>query len=257
MANILIVAGGWRGGWSLAPIARRLRAQGHEVFTPTLTGLGERVHLASADTNLDTHIEDIADVIRFEDLRDVVLCGHSYAGMVISGVADRLAERVAALVYVDAFVPEDGESWRRLSQPRDRKVWRGRISGDAARTSGASLHAPSAGRIPSDDMPERKMEGREGENLHLRHGMGGDALHGDLRSLAQGYRMDGQSDALCAQRDPGGAGSVPRHDRKLESHPTGRMNQKRGRSDLDGGAIRAFGQSDAAARVPGAIVPNA
>jgi pimeloyl-ACP methyl ester carboxylesterase len=111
MANILIVAGGWRGGWSLAPIARRLRAQGHEVFTPTLTGLGERVHLASADTNLDTHIEDIADVIRSEDLRDVVLCGHSYAGMVISGVADRLAERVAALVYVDAFVPEDGESW--------------------------------------------------------------------------------------------------------------------------------------------------
>jgi pimeloyl-ACP methyl ester carboxylesterase len=111
MANIVLVAGGWRGGWTFSSMARRLRTLGHEVFTPTLTGLGERVHLAGACPNLETHIEDVANVIRFEELTDVVLCGHSYAGMVISGVADVVPERIAALVYVDAFVPEDGDSW--------------------------------------------------------------------------------------------------------------------------------------------------
>src|SRR5882757_10231127 len=98
MANIVLVAGGWHGGWVYASIARHLRARGNEVFTPTLTGLGERSHLAGACPNLDTHIEDIANVIRFEDLKNVILCAHSYAGMVLSGVADRLSERISALV---------------------------------------------------------------------------------------------------------------------------------------------------------------
>lgn len=115
MSNIVIVAGGWSGGWALAPIARELRSQGHVVFTPTLTGLGERRHLRGAGVNLETHIEDITNVLHFEDLTDVVLCGYSYAGMVISGVADRLPERVAALVYIDAFVPQDGDSWWTLA----------------------------------------------------------------------------------------------------------------------------------------------
>ncbi len=111
MANIVFVAGGWQGGWRNTAIARMLRAEGHEVFTPTLTGLGERVHLANSAVNLDTHIEDIANVLRFEDLTGVILCGHSYAGMVITGVADKLSERISALVYIDAFVPQDGDSW--------------------------------------------------------------------------------------------------------------------------------------------------
>lgn len=111
MTNVVLVPGGWQGGWRNAAVARKLRAQGYEVFTPTLTGLGERVHLANSVTNLDTHIEDIANVIRFEDLTEVILCGHSYAGMVITGVADKLSERIAALVYIDAFVPRDGDSW--------------------------------------------------------------------------------------------------------------------------------------------------
>ena len=77
MANIVLVAGGWHGGWYYASIARQLRARGNEVFTPTLTGLGERIHLSGACPNLDTHIEDIANVIRFEDLNNVILCGHT------------------------------------------------------------------------------------------------------------------------------------------------------------------------------------
>ena len=88
MADIVMVAGGWHGGWAFTPIARELRARGHEVFTPTLTGLGERSHLAHAAVNLQTHIEDVVNVVLFERLTDIILCGHSYAGMVITGVAD-------------------------------------------------------------------------------------------------------------------------------------------------------------------------
>jgi pimeloyl-ACP methyl ester carboxylesterase len=126
-----MVAAAWHGGWALAPIARELRARGHEVFTPTLTGLGERSHLARVGINLETHIEDVANVVRFERLNEVVLCAHSYAGMVITGVADRLAERVASLVYVDAFVPRDGESWWDLAGDRYRE-----IALDRSRTDG-------------------------------------------------------------------------------------------------------------------------
>jgi pimeloyl-ACP methyl ester carboxylesterase len=82
---------------------------GHEVYTPTLTGLGERVHLASPEIDLTTHIQDVVNVLEYEDLQEVVLVGHSYGGMVIAGVADRTAPRIAHLVYLDAFVPRDGE----------------------------------------------------------------------------------------------------------------------------------------------------
>jgi pimeloyl-ACP methyl ester carboxylesterase len=122
MANIVIVAGGWHGGCELSPFARRLRALGHEVFTPTLTGLGDRAHLAQARPNLDTHIQDVANLIEFEGLSDVVLCGHSYAGMVITGVADLMPERLAALVHIDAFAPEDGDSWWRLANDHFRRL---------------------------------------------------------------------------------------------------------------------------------------
>jgi pimeloyl-ACP methyl ester carboxylesterase len=99
----------WAGGWYWQKVRPLLRAAGHEVFSPTLTGLGERVHLARPEVDLNMHIDDIVNVLRYEDLRDVVLVGHSYAGMVIRGVADRLPERLAMLVYLDAFVPEDGD----------------------------------------------------------------------------------------------------------------------------------------------------
>jgi len=86
-----------------------LRRAGHEVFTPTLTGLGERAHLARPGIDLDLHVQDVAAVLEMEDLREVVLVGHSYGGMVVTGVAERCAQRVRRLVYLDAFVPEDGK----------------------------------------------------------------------------------------------------------------------------------------------------
>lgn len=110
MATIVIVHGWWSGGWYFQPIARRLRAAGHEVYTPTVTGVGERVHLASPTVDLETHVQDIVNVLVYEDLRDVVLVGYSYGGMIVTVVADRLPERVSRLVYLDAFVPRDGQS---------------------------------------------------------------------------------------------------------------------------------------------------
>lgn len=110
MANFVLVHGGWQGGWSYRRVARLLRQAGHEVYTPTLTGLGERSHLAEMPINLDTHITDIVNTILWEDLSDVVLVGHSYGGMVITGVADQISERISALVYLDALVPEAGDT---------------------------------------------------------------------------------------------------------------------------------------------------
>jgi pimeloyl-ACP methyl ester carboxylesterase len=98
-------------------VATYLRNAGHDVFTPTLTGLGERVHLASPDVNLDTHILDIVNVLHFEQLTDVILVGYSYSGLVITGVADRSPERLAHLVYVDAYVPHDGQSFADILGP--------------------------------------------------------------------------------------------------------------------------------------------
>jgi pimeloyl-ACP methyl ester carboxylesterase len=106
----VIVHGAWAGGWAFKEVDHRLTADGHKVYRPTLTGQGERVHLATTNIDLSTHIQDIVNVILFEDLHDIVLVGHSYGGMVITGVADRVPERIKHLIYVDAFLPEDGES---------------------------------------------------------------------------------------------------------------------------------------------------
>lgn len=110
MTNFVLVHGGWHGGWSYRKVAKLLRQAGHEVYTPTLTGLGERSHLAGMPINLDTHITDIINTILWEDLSDVVLVGHSYGGIVITGVADRIPDRISALVYLDAQVPENGDT---------------------------------------------------------------------------------------------------------------------------------------------------
>lgn len=110
MATFVIVHGAWGGGWEWTEVAQGLRARGHEVFTPTLTGLGERAHLGGPDVDLSTHIQDVVGVLEFEDLRDVVLCAHSYGGLPVTGAADRVPERVARVVYLDAFLPRDGEA---------------------------------------------------------------------------------------------------------------------------------------------------
>lgn len=116
-ATYVLVHGGGHGGWCYQPVARMLRAQGHEVYAPTLTGLGERSHLLSPSIDLDTHITDIVQVLEYEDLHDVILVGHSYGGMVITGAADRVATRIGHLVYLDAATPRDGESLLDLAAP--------------------------------------------------------------------------------------------------------------------------------------------
>jgi pimeloyl-ACP methyl ester carboxylesterase len=110
MATYVLVHGGGHGGWCYQRVARLLRSAGHEVYTPTLTGVGERAHLLSGAVDLDLHIRDVAAVLEFEDLHDVILVGHSYGGMVITGVADREADRVGRLVYLDAANPINGQS---------------------------------------------------------------------------------------------------------------------------------------------------
>jgi len=109
MATYVLVHGAWHGSWCWKRVRRALQAAGHAVFTPTLTGVGERIHLSSPSVSLSTHIADVVNLIRWEELSDVILCGHSYGGFVISGAADRIPDRIRALVYLDAFVPEGGE----------------------------------------------------------------------------------------------------------------------------------------------------
>jgi len=110
MANFVLVHGAWHGGWCYRDTARALRAAGHNVFTPTHTGVGERFHQSSQAVTLETHIRDVCGLIEAEELERVILCGHSYGGMVITGVADRLRGRISALCYLDAFLPQAGDS---------------------------------------------------------------------------------------------------------------------------------------------------
>ena len=117
MATFVLVHGGWAGSVVGRLLAPRLRKAGHEAYAPTLTGIGARKHLLNREIDLGTHIQDVIGVIEEEDLSDIVLVGHSYGGMVITGVADRVPEKVATLVYLDAFVPENGQSCLSLLPP--------------------------------------------------------------------------------------------------------------------------------------------
>jgi pimeloyl-ACP methyl ester carboxylesterase len=108
--TFVLVHGAWHGGWCWRRVADRLRGGGHAVFTPTLTGLGERSHLMCAGIDLKTHIADVVNVMKWERLTDVVLCGHSYGGFVVSGVAEQMASAIRSIVFLDAFVPRNGEA---------------------------------------------------------------------------------------------------------------------------------------------------
>jgi pimeloyl-ACP methyl ester carboxylesterase len=121
MATFVVAHGAWSAGWAWKKMRPLLRASGHEVWTPTYTGLGEKKHLASPEVDLETHIQDVLGVLEFEDLRNVVLVGHSYGGFVATGVADRARDRIAKLVYLDAFVPKDGQSLLDLA-PSDQRA---------------------------------------------------------------------------------------------------------------------------------------
>ena len=108
--TFVLVHGAWHGGWCWRRVADLLETKGHKVFAPTLTGVGERSHLPNPQVNLTTHITDIANVLKWEQLSGVVLCGHSYGGMVITGVAEQMRRRIGTIVFLDAFLPQNGES---------------------------------------------------------------------------------------------------------------------------------------------------
>ena len=140
MTTFVLVHGAWHGGWCYARTAKLLRGQGHDEFTPTLSGVGERAHMNGPGINLSLHILDICNVLKYEGLTEVVLCGHSYGGMVISGVADAMSERIRSLVYLDAFVPENGKAlWDYVDDN-----FRGFFLQSAAESGGLAAPVPAA-----------------------------------------------------------------------------------------------------------------
>ena len=116
----VLVPGFWIGAWAWRPVTQELRARGHEVYPVTLTGLAEREHLATPDVDLETHITDVTNLLRYEDLHDVILVGHSYGGVVVTAVADRMPDRVAQLTYVDSGPLPDGVAQADFSGPDER-----------------------------------------------------------------------------------------------------------------------------------------
>ena len=149
MAIVVVAHGAWSSGWAWRKMRPLMRAAGHELFTPSYTGLGERQHLASPTVNLSLHIEDVVNAIEFEDLRDVVVVGHSFGGLVATGAADRARDRVARVVYVDAFVPEDGQSMMDLLSQQAREATRALcVAGDGWRVP----PRPMPRDTPEDDL---------------------------------------------------------------------------------------------------------
>ncbi len=134
--TFVLVHGAWHGGWCWQRVAERLRDAGHKVFTPTLTGLGERSHLLAPGIDIATHITDVVNVMKWERLADVVLCGHSYGGFVISGVAEQMAAAIRSIVFLDAFVPNSGDTTQSLTSAAMQDAIR------AALASGALGMAP-------------------------------------------------------------------------------------------------------------------
>ncbi|HEV2124362.1 MAG TPA: alpha/beta fold hydrolase [Chloroflexota bacterium] len=178
MATYVLVHGAWGGGYLWKRVATLLRASGHEVYTPTLTGLGERAHLASRSIDLEMHLQDVLNVLVYEDLFDVVLVGHSYGGMVVTGVADRTPERLARLVYVDAFVPENGQALLDLVPPAERE---GMMT--AARDRGDGWQVPPHPRRASEEI------GPGGASLEEQRTLLGRRLPHPLATFTQPLRL--------------------------------------------------------------------
>ena len=171
--SFLVCHGAWSAGWAWKKMHPLMQAAGHRLVTPSYTGLGERVHLANRSIDLETHIQDILSVIKYEDLRDIVLIGHSYGGMVATGVADRARDRISQLIYLDAFVPDDGQSLLDLDKSGRQRLQELAKAGDGWRvppnptppdTSAADVEWLTERRV---DMPikcfEMPLELRNGE----------------------------------------------------------------------------------------------
>ena len=115
--TFVLVHGAWHGGWCWRRVADLLAAKGHKVFTPTLTGLSERSHLLSREINVSTHIADVVNVFKYERLSGAVLCGHSYGGLVVSGVAEQIGSAISSIVFLDAFLPDNGDAMVDITGP--------------------------------------------------------------------------------------------------------------------------------------------
>jgi pimeloyl-ACP methyl ester carboxylesterase len=138
MSSFVLIHGGWHGGWCWRKVANQLRGLGHEVFTPTLTGMGEREHLWTPDVGLATHTQDIVNLVRFEQLSHVILVGHSYGGAIMTLVADQMASKMDALVYVDAVIPENGvPGWNGFPEQRQQAML-----AEAEKLGGLRIPAP-------------------------------------------------------------------------------------------------------------------
>jgi pimeloyl-ACP methyl ester carboxylesterase len=148
--TFLVAHGAWSAGWAWTKMHPLMQASGHRLIAPTYTGLGEREHLATPEVNLETHIQDLLGVIKFEELDDIVLLAHSYGGMVATGVADRVPERIRKLIYLDAFVPQDGQSLFDLSDEATLARFRKGL------TEGDGWRVPPM-PIPADTSPEDKL----------------------------------------------------------------------------------------------------
>jgi pimeloyl-ACP methyl ester carboxylesterase len=142
MATFVLIPGGWRGGWTFADFVARLQRAGHAAYAVTLSGLDPAADQPAGAINLDTHIADVLELMTVEDLAEVILCAHSYGGMVATGAAARAPERIAALVYLDAFVPENGQAWWELAGEHYRK-----LAIERARHDGLTVLPPD-GRDP-------------------------------------------------------------------------------------------------------------
>jgi len=153
MTTYVLCHGAWSGGWMWGRVAEILRRQSHRVYTPTYTGLGERVHLLMPEVGLHTHIEDIRNVIHYERLDDFVLVGHSYGGKVVTGVADTEWQKIRRLVYVDAFLPEDGQTTEAMTGGA-----RSRANADAADKYGDGWKVPRPDGSISADLAEEDQE---------------------------------------------------------------------------------------------------
>lgn len=144
MATFVLVHGAWHGGWAWQEVKQQLEQQHHTVYTPTMTGLGERQHLLSANIHIDTLVQDIAQVIEYEDLTQVILVGHSFGGTLISAVAEQLPQRIKQLIYLDAAILENGESMFSKMPP---ELVQARRAQAQSSSKGLTLPVPTAEQL--------------------------------------------------------------------------------------------------------------
>jgi pimeloyl-ACP methyl ester carboxylesterase len=149
--TFVLIHGAWGGGWNYQRVAETLRSRGHIVYAPSLTGCGERSHLLDGTVNLSTHIQDVLNIFKYESIERAVLVGHSYGGMVITGAADRIPEKISALVYLDAFLPENGQSLWDINIPANTA----RYLASAGEAGGYAIPSPPASfwNLNANDVP--------------------------------------------------------------------------------------------------------